>query len=345
VQPVHGNRYKLIALRVADDKDKKMAQRYAALMGALVADAASMGTHWIYSPERIRTLQSLPHFPFIEPDAHHYEGVEGYYAHDKLTAGELTIYGEWLALYIRLLSEPEVETHRVQQEILDYFGPGGEFIGYVDTPTKALLLSLFSLPPEDWPEDSGSDDDQNPALCAVPALVALKMPSEKLENEIDRIVGVTHQNEQALACAKAFASALNEALRSRRMEPVLNVLKVKCPEPIMEKIEQARGLSGDVNDLSHVLSIANSACHLADSLPMAAWILQNSSSYTEAILNNIAVGGDSCGRGILVGAIAGACYGFGDTQGIPISWVTTLQCGEALAEDIEQLLHNAGGAF
>ena len=42
-----------------------MAQRYAALMGALVADAASMGTHWIYSPERVSMLSNLPHFPFL----------------------------------------------------------------------------------------------------------------------------------------------------------------------------------------------------------------------------------------------------------------------------------------
>ncbi|MGF1682310.1 ADP-ribosylglycohydrolase family protein [Photobacterium minamisatsumaniensis] len=322
-----------------------MSQRYAALMGALVADAASMGTHWIYSSERVKSLQSLPHFPFIEPDAQHYQGVDGYYAHDKLTAGELTTYGEWLALYTRLLSQPGIETRKIQQEILEYFGPGGDFIGYVDSPTKALLLTLFSMEPDDWPDDSGSDDDQNPALCAVPALVALKMPSVELENEIERVVGITHQNEMAIACAKAFASALNEALRSRRMEPALNVLKVKSPEIIQEKIEQVRVLSGDVNDLSHVLAIVNQACHLSDSLPMAAWILQNSSSYTEAIINNILVAGDSCGRGILVGAMAGACYGFGDQKGIPISWVTMLQCGDALAEDIEQLLHNASGAF
>lgn len=322
-----------------------MAQRYAALMGALVADAASMGTHWIYSPERIQALQSLPHFPFIQPDVRHYEGVDGYYAHDKLTAGELTLYGEWLALYIRLLSQPGLDTRCLQQEILDYFGPGGEFIGYVDSPTKALLLTLFSIPSEDWPDDSGSDDDQNPALCAIPALVAMKMSSEELDKEIERVVGITHQNDTALACAKAFACALNEALRSRRMEPVLNILKVKSPDPIQEKIEQVRLLSGGVNDFDHVLTIVTSACHLGDSLPMAAWILQNSTSYTDAILKNILVGGDSCGRGIIVGALAGACYGFGDQQGIPISWLTTLQCAEALAEDIEQLLHNAGGAF
>jgi len=315
-----------------------MSQRYAALMGALVADAASMGTHWIYSPDRIKTLTDLPHFPFIEPDASHYEGVDSYYAHDKLTAGELTAYGEWLALYIRLLANPDVDTHTIQQQVLDYFGPGGEFIGYIDSPTKALLLSLFSLSPEDWPEDSGCDDDQNTALCAVPALVALKHSSEKLEQEIERIVGITHQNDIAISSAKAFASALNEALRSRRMEPVLNVLKIKSEPKTQDLIEQVRVLSGDVNDLNHVLSIVNQACHLADSLPMAAWILKNSESYTEAIIKNILVSGDSCGRGIIVGALAGACYGFGDEKGIPISWITTLQCGEALAEDIEALL-------
>ncbi|MGR2767828.1 ADP-ribosylglycohydrolase family protein [Photobacterium ganghwense] len=318
-----------------------MAQRYAALMGALVADAAAMGTHLIYSPERIASLTELPHFPFIEPDPAHYQGVEGFYAHDKLTAGELTIYGEWLALYIRLLSQPGIETLSIQQAILDFFGPGGEFVGYIDTPTKALLLTLFSLPPEDWPDDSGIDDDQNTALCAVPALIAMKMPSDLLEQEIERILGITHQNETALVCAKAFAAALNEGLRSRRIEPVLNVLKVKCRGLVQMRIEAVRAME----TLEQAMTVASPACHLQDSLPMAAWILQTTNSYTEAILKNVAVGGDSCGRGMIVGALAGACYGFGDEAGIPISWLMTLQMGEAMAEDIEQLLHNSGGAF
>ncbi|OAN18274.1 ADP-ribosylglycohydrolase [Photobacterium jeanii] len=318
-----------------------MARRYAAIMGALIADAASMGTHWIYSPERIKALTSLPNFPFIEPNAEHYQGVDGYYAHDKLVAGEQTIYGEWLALYIRLLADPSLSINQMQQQMLEYFGPGGEFMGYVDTPTKALLLTLFSQDPEDWPEDSGSDDDQNPALCAVPALVALKYSSEQLEQEIDRIVGITHQGDTALQCAKAFASALNEALRSQRIDPVLNILKIKSPEPIRDKIEQVRALTGDVNDLNHVLTIVNQACHLPDSLPLSAWILQNSDSFTEAVLNNIRASGDSCGRAMLIGAIAGACYGFGDEKGIPISWLARLQNGEATAEDIEALLARA----
>ncbi|KXI23796.1 ADP-ribosylglycohydrolase family protein [Photobacterium sanguinicancri] len=319
-----------------------MAQRYAAIMGALIADAASMGTHWIYSPERVKSLLSLPNFPFIEPNPEHYQGVDSYYAHDKLVAGQSTIYGEWLALYVRLLSNPAISTHQIQQHILECFGPGGEFIGYVDSPTKALVLSLSSQDPDDWPEDSGSDDDQNPALCAIPALVALKYPSEKLEQEIDRIVGITHQDDVAIRCAKAFACALNEALRSRRIDPVLNILKIKSPEAIKEKIEQVRVLNDDVNDLNHVLTIVNQACHLGDSLPLVAWVLKNSNSYTEAVLNNIKASGDSCGRAMMVGAIAGACYGFGDEKGIPISWLTTLQNGEAIAEDIEALLAASG---
>ena len=110
----------------------------------------------------------------------------------------------------------------------------------------------------------GCDDDQNLALSLVPALVSLKLPSDQLEQEIERILGITHQNTTALTCAKAFASALNEALRDRRMEPALNVLKIKAPEEIREKIEQVRLLSGDVNDLSHVLSLVTQASHLAD---------------------------------------------------------------------------------
>ncbi|WP_413110404.1 ADP-ribosylglycohydrolase family protein [Thaumasiovibrio sp. DFM-14] len=315
-----------------------MPNRTAALLGALVADAAALGTHWIYSPQRIAELSSVDHFPFIEPDHRNYEGVEGYFAHASKTAGEQSIYGEWLGLYVRLLAKKEVSVGVIQQEILDYFGPGGDFVGYVDTPTKALLLTLFSRTPDEWPEDSGSDDDQNLALCAVPPLVCVAADSQTLNDALERYIGITHNNTLALASAKAFASALNEAIQSQRIEPTLNVLQVKSPAPIQDRIIELRALADRDNHLDHVLSVVNQACHLVDSLPMSAWILQNTENYREAIIQNIMASGDSCGRAMLVGAIAGACYGVGGEKGIPISWLTTLQYAESLSDDIERLL-------
>ena len=59
-----------------------------AVWGALVADAASLGLHWLYDQKRIREV--APESPeFRSPNPADYEGVTGYYAHGRKQVGDL----------------------------------------------------------------------------------------------------------------------------------------------------------------------------------------------------------------------------------------------------------------
>ena len=53
------------------------------LLGALVADAASLGTHWIYEPSRIAEIAARHggSAAFAPIEAANYEGVPSYVAH------------------------------------------------------------------------------------------------------------------------------------------------------------------------------------------------------------------------------------------------------------------------
>lgn len=63
------------------------------ILGALVADAATMGFHWLYSQKRI--LELAPETPeFRHPAESDYQGNVGYFAHPLKKAGELSHYGE-----------------------------------------------------------------------------------------------------------------------------------------------------------------------------------------------------------------------------------------------------------
>ncbi len=52
------------------------------LVGSLVADAASLGVHWLYDPERIADIASRQggRSAFTPIDAKNFEGVRGYFA-------------------------------------------------------------------------------------------------------------------------------------------------------------------------------------------------------------------------------------------------------------------------
>ena len=56
------------------------------ILGALVADAASMGLHWIYDQARIKDV-ALDAPEFMQPDPKNYDGVPAYFAHRNRAAG------------------------------------------------------------------------------------------------------------------------------------------------------------------------------------------------------------------------------------------------------------------
>ena len=65
-----------------------------ALAGALVADAAAMGLHWMYDQEQIKTISGSGDVLFRQPDAANFKDKRGYFAHAARRVGELSHYGE-----------------------------------------------------------------------------------------------------------------------------------------------------------------------------------------------------------------------------------------------------------
>ena len=77
----------------------------AAILGALVADSAALGLHWLYDPARIAEIEAASGLAFLKPDAGNYAGAKGYFAHGGKTSGESTGYGEVCLLALRHLAK------------------------------------------------------------------------------------------------------------------------------------------------------------------------------------------------------------------------------------------------
>lgn len=111
------------------------------VLGALVADAASMGLHWIYAQPKIRRI--APDTPeFTEPDPANYEGVPAYFAHDGKRAGDLSMYGEGMLVVLRTIAKRDrFDWQQYARAFEEHFGFGGEYVGYIDTPTRVTLTN------------------------------------------------------------------------------------------------------------------------------------------------------------------------------------------------------------
>lgn len=297
--------------------DKERA--VASLLGALVADAASLGLHWLYDTNRIAEIASARDgdVAFVPIDAENYAGVTGYFAHAQRQDGMLSQYGEVLRLALRSMinSDGQFDVANYQQEFSQHFGPGGNYCGYIDRPTRGALDNIAN----EQVSPSGIDDDQLPAVARLPAIVAAYRDRDDLEAMVRTSMEITNVNDVAGAHGKIFANLLLRIVSGEPMEAALTKSAEEASPEIKSPLLVALILAEA--DSTAFGETTGRACHLPMAAPLSFHILKNASNYRDAVERNILAGGDSAGRSILIGAIMGAAHGIGGQSGIPLDWI------------------------
>ena len=298
-----------------------MQSREATLLGALVADAAALGLHWLYDPARISQIEAHSGLVFLAPDAANYAGTQGYFAHGVKRAGELSGYGEVCLLMLQHLARHgDFDRMAYQTEYRAHFGPGGAYVGYIDSPTRQTLLRLLPLEPANFPAASGADDDQHPALAALPAVVqAHRGTREALREKLEAVVRITNHNDVAVSAAQCLAQALFDVLHGAAIATALSDAMPLAGPALRPLLAQALALPAF--DSVAAGEQFGRACHVPQGVPLIFHILQHAPSYRAGIEANIRAGGDSCGRSVMLGAMLGAKFGLGGEDGIPLEWL------------------------
>ncbi|MCB1886227.1 MAG: ADP-ribosylglycohydrolase family protein [Rhodocyclaceae bacterium] len=301
----------------------KLDRNARAILGALVADAASLGLHWLYDGERLADIALRGEPVFLPPDRANYEDAKGVFVHAARRCGDFSFYGEACALMLRQLAEADGRFQRVTYQSMyrRHFGPGGAYIGYIDKPTRGTLIRL--MPHEDsstYPQPSGVDDDQLPALAAIPPIVvaAFRCGREdaSLWDEIEHVVRVTNNNERAVEAGRAAGLLLVELLRGRKPADAVEAAASRVEEALATRMRDA--IQGDRLDAVSAAARFGAACHVEQGLPVICHIVTHAGSYREAVIANIMAGGDSCGRSIMLGAAMGA------RDAVPLGWMARM---------------------
>jgi ADP-ribosylglycohydrolase len=322
---------------VARSRSEEIEARASIVLGALVADAAAMGLHWLYDPERIATIADEREPLFLPAEARHFDGTKGYFAHAGKASGDLSHYGMSLTLAMASLvaGEGQINIRDYQQRFLATFGPGGTWKGYIDRPTRGLLARLADGVTDETPIASGIDDDQMPALSPVPAIVAAGPEAETLEQDVAAMVRVTNNNPLAIEAALITARLIRDLLQGADVNTTLSIETEASGEPLRALLHQA--LSESARNSVDMAGEFGRACHVQQGLPVVFHIVNTAESYESGIRANILAGGDSCGRSMALGALLGALYGFGGERGIPLPWLTRLKGGARLFDQAYQL--------
>ena len=118
----------------------------AALAGGWVADAASLGLHWLDDSQRIHEVGGQSP-EFMPPKADYFKGGFGYFAHEGKQPGDISHYGAATGVMTDslLASEGKLDIRDYQRRFRAFFGPGGHWQGYIDNPTRVTLNNLTTI--------------------------------------------------------------------------------------------------------------------------------------------------------------------------------------------------------
>ncbi|MEM8883192.1 MAG: ADP-ribosylglycohydrolase family protein [Planctomycetota bacterium] len=275
-----------------------------AILGALVADAAAMGLHWIYDVDRVAELGGA------EPEFH--PPVD---YHQKRSPGGYTHYGDHLLVALESIAESgglDVEDYRGRYK--QRFS--ADYDGYVDHATKDLLET-----------GRGADDNQAGALTKLVAYTVRYLEDPEFEARIEESIRATHENEQAVRYGVAAACAIREAIRGSDARASVEAA-CRTSGAVNKQLEEVLAAEDDV--IAYALQ-RGQTCPVPNSVPVAFHAALHGDSFEESVRASILSGGDTSGRLMVTGAIRGA------TDGVPDAWLAKLgdrAQAEALADRV-----------
>ena len=171
------------------------------------------------------------------------------------------------------------------------------------------------------PTGSSNCEDHDGLAIVLPWTIqssdAVSFPWSNLKQGAE----ILSTNLMALQHYEVECSLLNAFLNPDQFpDPILQVKSMYSnvyPE-IVDEIDKVEACKKDGMSTNEIVKKFGLACPLPGSFEGALASIIGAGSFVEAIRENIMAGGDSCSRGLLIGACLGAKFGL---TGIPVDWM------------------------
>lgn len=271
-----------------------MDKRY---IGALVANAASLGHHWIYNSAFLEKESLNRSLVFTKQDPDVFErGKPSYYVYPKAEIGDFSTQGmffKWLNEGLK--GNPNFTQEDYIKQLIDHIKPGGDYEGYIETYAKKLIIEELSKDLKLASVNFVKDDMH--LVNFIPYMVTKlhHLPKEKAWE----LAQVFTQVDDFYMFYDVFDCILEE-ISKRPLKAVLKDAIQKAPAHFQDALYHAI----DMDDtMSFIKNYAGIACHIPHSIPLIFHILSHAKSYKEMVEWNTKIGGASSDRGLLLGFI------------------------------------------
>lgn len=264
-------------------------------LASLVADAYSLGAHWVYDENQLAKLP-INWDELNDPQA---------MWHKNKKSGDFTHYGDklvWLWEYAKTRTSFDIKEY-----ISYYLDKLSTYEGYEDGATRESKVLLQE-------QITGSSSDDFSVVGLIAPLLSLSSSEDEFLNNVSSFVKTTHNSSQSVECAEFFAKLLLEVLKGNDLEQSIKTLSQASSytKEVVNNIEQK------LNDSTFsAIRQYGPACGSNEAFSGSLYLLLKYKSLKQLLIENAKSGGDSSARAMAASMIFAASQYAND---IPKSW-------------------------
>jgi ADP-ribosylglycohydrolase len=262
--------------------DEKIVKKL--LLASLVADAYSLGAHWVYDEKQLKELD-IDWNDLNAPKAMWHKGKG---------AGDFTHYGDhtlWLYNFVQ-----DKDTFDVDAYMEYWKNKLDSYNGYIDGSTRDTLENISK---GTKPTGSGSTDLSIVGRIA-PLLLVSNTKEEFLQN-VEEFVKCTHNSNEAIVSTKFFAQLLLEVLAGNDIQSSIVKLKDSYDTTIQSYISD--GISSKLEDSFKAIREFGPACGIDGGFQGVIHLLSRYDNLKDLLIENAKAGGDSSARAMIASII------------------------------------------
>jgi ADP-ribosylglycohydrolase len=287
----------------------------AMVLGSFLADSLCLGAHWIYDTARIKKeFGRVESFLRPLPDSYHPTKEEGDFTH----------YGDQgFVLLESLASKGEFDLQDFSSRWQTLFK---NYQDYYDQATKA---TLYNLAEGKSIEDAGAPSSDLAGASRIAPLVALhKDDLEALLDAAKTQTLMTHNNPLVVQSAEFFARVSWMALRGRSPAATMKEIAEERFDTAPISLWVKEGIESKGEESVSAVGRFGQSCHVEQAFPATVHLISRyEHDLREALIQCVMSGGDSAGRGMIVGMVLGAYLG---EKSLPREWLSSMKKKEAI---------------
>lgn len=320
-----------------------------AIMGALIGDALSLGCHWYYDLDALKTDNGwVSDYTPSKPDrTDRFAHIAKFRYDAGLRAGDVSQTGQVLILLLESVAErgtyaEDDFTSRLDifLETLDGTSMSGRFSDWAVRDIYTLRKSGI-----DWSKVGSAADTAEAAIRATVLAALFYSDPERLARECYRNILLTHKDPYIAEQSLSFALTVAAFINGTPLPEIKNHMGSLAQNEAIREFVPSYDCLAQVADgavavkspitiepASLIAQLHGLHCTMGTMLPSAYYFIHRyPDNFEMAVLSAVNSGGNNMARAALTGALSGAMVGL---KGIPERFITGL-------EDHQRLLHMA----